>query len=120
MIDDTTPRINAIERTRSHAPMEQAQKNGALDWAEWWQLAAQDPVLAAPTARRFEIYGAHADGDMPSPAWHARMPREGVRGGAGGVVLAGGHVAAGAEVGRLVRLLACRRRYGLVLSVPMS
>ncbi|MFE2418292.1 class I SAM-dependent methyltransferase [Streptomyces hokutonensis] len=76
MIDDTTPRINAIERTRSHARMEQAQKNGALDWAEWWQLAAQDPVLAAPTARRFEIYGAHADGDMPSAAWHARVLRE--------------------------------------------
>lgn len=76
MIDDTTPRINAIERTRSHARMEQAQRNGALDWAEWWQLAAQDPVLAAPTARRFEIYGAHADGDMPSPAWHARVLRE--------------------------------------------
>ena len=73
MIDDTTPRINAIERTRSHSRMEQAQRNGALDWAEWWQLAAQDPVLAAPTARRFEIYGAHADGDMPSPAWHARV-----------------------------------------------
>ncbi|WP_019075221.1 class I SAM-dependent methyltransferase [Streptomyces hokutonensis] len=76
MIDDTTPRINAIERTRSQSRMEQAQKNGALDWAEWWQLAAQDPVLAAPTARRFEIYGDHADGDMPSPAWHARVLRE--------------------------------------------
>jgi trans-aconitate methyltransferase len=76
MIDDTTPRINAIERTRSQARMERAQKNGALDWAEWWQLAAQDPVLAAPTARRFEIYGAHADGDMPSAAWHARVLRE--------------------------------------------
>ncbi|WP_262055724.1 class I SAM-dependent methyltransferase [Streptomyces sp. STR69] len=73
MIDDSTPRINAIERTRSRARMEQAQRNGALDWAEWWQLAAQDPVLAEPTARRFEIYGAHADGDMPSAAWHARV-----------------------------------------------
>jgi hypothetical protein len=33
-------------------------------------------VLAEPTARRFEIYGEHADGDMPSAAWHARVLRE--------------------------------------------
>ncbi len=53
-----------------------AKRDGALDWAEWWQLAAKDPVLAGPTARRFEIYGEHADGDMPSAAWHARVLRE--------------------------------------------
>jgi trans-aconitate methyltransferase len=52
MIDDTTPRINAIERTQRHAHMDRAMRNGALDWADWWQLAAQDPVLAEPTARR--------------------------------------------------------------------
>ncbi|MEU1177639.1 class I SAM-dependent methyltransferase [Streptomyces sp. NPDC005820] len=75
MIDDTTPRINAAERALRHARMEQARSGGALDWAEWWRLAAQDPVLAAPTARRFEIYGEHADGDMPSAAWHARTLR---------------------------------------------
>ncbi|MFJ4643266.1 class I SAM-dependent methyltransferase [Streptomyces bobili] len=76
MIDDSTPRINAAERTLRHARMDQAKADGVLDWAEWWQLAAQDPVLAAPTARRFEIYGEHADGDMPSPSWHARVLRE--------------------------------------------
>jgi SAM-dependent methyltransferase len=76
MIDDTTPRINAAERARRHARMEQAKRDGALDWADWWQLAAKDPVLAEPTARRFEIYGEHADGDMPSVAWHARTLRE--------------------------------------------
>ncbi|MEU6146302.1 class I SAM-dependent methyltransferase [Streptomyces sp. NPDC047081] len=75
MIDETTPRINAAERARRHAGMDQAKRDGALDWAEWWQLAAQDPVLAEPTARRYEIYGEHADGDMPSPAWHARTLR---------------------------------------------
>ncbi|MEU1516740.1 class I SAM-dependent methyltransferase [Streptomyces sp. NPDC005811] len=75
MIDDTTPRINAAERALRHARMERAKDGGVLDWAEWWQLAAQDPVLAAPTARRFEIYGEHADGDMPSAAWHARTLR---------------------------------------------
>ncbi|MBL1108387.1 methyltransferase domain-containing protein [Streptomyces sp. 5-8] len=72
MIDETTPRINAGERARRHARMDQAKREGALDWAEWWQLAAQDPVLAEPTARRFEIYGEHADGDAPSAGWHAR------------------------------------------------
>ncbi|MFF4756006.1 class I SAM-dependent methyltransferase [Streptomyces sp. NPDC002514] len=57
MIDDTTPRINAAERAQRHARMDQAKNAGALDWAEWWQLAANDPVLAGPTARRYEIYG---------------------------------------------------------------
>ncbi|MGW4905876.1 class I SAM-dependent methyltransferase [Streptomyces sp. NPDC004270] len=76
MIDDSTPRINAAERAQRHLRMDQAKGSGALDWAEWWQLAAQDPVLAGPTARRFEIYGEHADGDMPPAAWHARVLRE--------------------------------------------
>ncbi|WP_405973979.1 class I SAM-dependent methyltransferase [Streptomyces sp. NBC_00988] len=76
MIDESTPRINAAERAQRHAQMDQAKRNGVLDWAEWWQLAAQDPVLAGPTARRYEIYGEHADGDMPSAAWHARVLRE--------------------------------------------
>ncbi|MEV5009769.1 class I SAM-dependent methyltransferase [Streptomyces sp. NPDC093064] len=75
MIDETTPRINAAERAQRHARMEQAKRAGALDWAEWWQLAAKDPALAEPTDRRFEIYGEHADGDMPSAAWHARVLR---------------------------------------------
>ncbi|MEU2585706.1 class I SAM-dependent methyltransferase [Streptomyces avermitilis] len=76
MIDESTPRINAAERAQRHARMDQAKADGALDWVEWWALAAQDPVLAAPTARRFEIYGEHADGDVPSAAWHARVLRE--------------------------------------------
>ncbi|MFI7009238.1 class I SAM-dependent methyltransferase [Streptomyces sp. NPDC050145] len=71
MIDETTPRINAAERALRHAGMDRARAEGAVDWAEWWALAAADPVLAAPTARRFEIYGEHADGDMPSVSWHA-------------------------------------------------
>ncbi|GHG37748.1 class I SAM-dependent methyltransferase [Streptomyces zaomyceticus] len=75
MIDEATPRINAAERARRHAVMDRARTGGALDWAEWWALAAADPVLAGPTARRFEIYGEHADGDMPSPRWHAETLR---------------------------------------------
>ncbi|KOG38164.1 class I SAM-dependent methyltransferase [Streptomyces resistomycificus] len=76
MIDDTTPRINAAERAQRHAGMDRTRSGGALDWAEWWQLAAKDPVLAEPTARRFEIYGEHADGEMPSAAWHAHVLRD--------------------------------------------
>ncbi|MEU3280192.1 class I SAM-dependent methyltransferase [Streptomyces antibioticus] len=81
MIDETTPRINAAERAQRHARTDQAKSRGAVDWAEWWRLAAQDPALAAPHRPplrdlRFEIYGEHADGDMPSPAWHARVLRE--------------------------------------------
>ncbi|MFB7513961.1 class I SAM-dependent methyltransferase [Streptomyces sp. NPDC056144] len=71
MIDPATPRINAAERAQRHAVMDRAKAGGALDWAEWWAEAAKDPVLAEPTARRFEIYGEHADGDMPAPRWHA-------------------------------------------------
>ncbi|MFJ6981860.1 MULTISPECIES: class I SAM-dependent methyltransferase [unclassified Streptomyces] len=75
MIDEATPRINAAERAQRHARQDQAKADGAVDWADWWRLAAADPVLAAPTARRFEIYGEHADGHMPSPAWHAETLR---------------------------------------------
>ncbi|MFJ6404630.1 class I SAM-dependent methyltransferase [Streptomyces hydrogenans] len=71
MIDTATPRINAAERARRHARMDREKAAGVLDWAEWWALAAKDPALAEPTARRFEIYGEHADGDMPSAGWHA-------------------------------------------------
>ncbi|MCX4446886.1 MULTISPECIES: trans-aconitate 2-methyltransferase [unclassified Streptomyces] len=71
MIDTGTPRINAAERAHRHAAMDRAKAAGALDWAQWWERAAQDPVLAGPTAERFAIYGEHADGDMPSVAWHA-------------------------------------------------
>lgn len=71
MIETGTPRINAAERAHRHAGMGRARAAGVLDWAEWWALAAKDPVLAGPTAERFAIYGEHADGDTPSAAWHA-------------------------------------------------
>ncbi|MEV6790863.1 class I SAM-dependent methyltransferase [Streptomyces sp. NPDC051320] len=75
MIDEETPRINAAERAHRHAAMERAKATGALDWADWWARAAQDPALAAPTAERFRIYGEHADGDQPSARWHAQTLR---------------------------------------------
>ncbi|MFE9362643.1 class I SAM-dependent methyltransferase [Streptomyces sp. NPDC006978] len=76
MIDTATPRINAAERAHRHAAMDRAKAAGAVDWREWWDLMAKDPVLAEPTAERFAIYGEHADGDMPSADWHARTLRE--------------------------------------------
>lgn len=76
MPDPATPGINAAERAHRHAGMDRARAAGALDWADWWALAAADPVLAEPTKRRFEIYGEHADGDTPDDAWHARTLRE--------------------------------------------
>ncbi|WP_406294437.1 class I SAM-dependent methyltransferase [Streptomyces sp. NBC_00624] len=75
MIDTATPRINAAERAHRHAAMDRAKAAGALDWADWWALAAEDPVLAAPTAERYKIYGEHADGDMPSARWHTETLR---------------------------------------------
>lgn len=75
MIDTATPRIDAAERAHRHAAMDRAKAAGALDWADWWALAAEDPVLAAPTAERYKIYGEHADGDMPSARWHAETLR---------------------------------------------
>lgn len=76
MKDTSTPRINAAERALRHAGMERAKgSEGVPDWAEWWQLAAADPQLAAPTAERFEIFGEHADGETPSLEWHASTLR---------------------------------------------
>lgn len=75
MIDRDTPRINAAERAHRHAQMDRARVAGALDWSEWWALAAKDPVLAGPTAERYGIYGEHADGEMPSVRWHAETLR---------------------------------------------
>ncbi|MFC9736893.1 class I SAM-dependent methyltransferase [Streptomyces noursei] len=70
MPDGATPRINAAERAFRHSRMDRAKEAGAVDWAEWWRLAAADPRLAGPTAERFEIYGEHADGETPTVQWH--------------------------------------------------
>ncbi|MGW2262538.1 class I SAM-dependent methyltransferase [Streptomyces sp. NPDC004749] len=75
MTDPATPRINAAERTFRHAGMDRAKAAGALDWAQWWELAAREPALAEPAAERFRIFGEHADGDTPSLDWHVRTLR---------------------------------------------
>jgi SAM-dependent methyltransferase len=70
-----TPRIDAAESAYRHARMDRDKAAGVLDWGEWWEAAAADPALAEATAERFRIYGSHADGEMPSPDWHARTLR---------------------------------------------
>lgn len=81
MPDESTPRINEAAHAYDRARRAQAKEDGVLGWAEWWQTAAQDEVLAAPTAERFAIFGDPATGDHPSeevqsPDWHARTLRE--------------------------------------------
>ncbi|MDT3396660.1 class I SAM-dependent methyltransferase [Streptomyces sp. B1866] len=81
MPDGSTPRLNAADRDHTRARQERARAEGAWDWADWWRAAAEDPVLAAPVAERFRIFGNplagdHADGETQSPAWHAHALRE--------------------------------------------
>ncbi len=45
---------------------------GALDWADWWHMAAGDPLLAEATARRFALLG---DPRGPKPDGGARRDR---------------------------------------------
>lgn len=81
MPDETTPRLNAADREYRHARQARARAEGVLDWADWWQRVAADPVLAGPAAERFKIFGNpitgdHADGEVQSVAWHAAALRD--------------------------------------------
>lgn len=77
MPDESTPRVNAAARELERARQERERAAGVLDWAQWWETARADPLLAAPTERRFEIFGLHADGESHSVEWHAAALREG-------------------------------------------
>ncbi|MCQ4080325.1 methyltransferase domain-containing protein [Streptomyces sp. RB6PN25] len=76
MPDESTPRLNAAERALRHARMEREQAAGVLDWETWWMTAAADERLAEPVARRYEIFGSHADGEFQPVEWHAQALRE--------------------------------------------
>ncbi|GAA1916174.1 class I SAM-dependent methyltransferase [Streptantibioticus ferralitis] len=77
MPDPATPRINAAEHALRHARMGRERSAGAVpDWREWWQLAAADEQLAAAVARRYEIFGDHADGEPHPVEWHAQTLRD--------------------------------------------
>ncbi|MFD5390127.1 class I SAM-dependent methyltransferase [Streptomyces sp. NPDC127074] len=82
MPDPATPRLNAADHAFQKERRARAQAEGAQDWAQWWQAAARDEVLAGPVAERFTIFGNpangdHADGETQSVAWHAEALREG-------------------------------------------
>ena len=67
MPDPATPRINAADRAQRHAAHGpgQGRRRPRLGRVVG-SSPPKDPVLAEPTAERFEIYGEHADGDTPS------------------------------------------------------
>ncbi|MEC4018680.1 class I SAM-dependent methyltransferase [Streptomyces sp. H27-D2] len=77
MPDDGTPRISAAERAFRHARQGRTKAAGVQDWESWWQTAGADPVLAGPVARRFEIFGSHADGEPHPAEWHTDVLRAG-------------------------------------------
>jgi SAM-dependent methyltransferase len=81
MPDGSTPRINEAAHAYDRARREREKAAGVLDWVQWWRTAAEDEVLAAPTAERFGIFGRPEDGDhfndqVQSGEWHARTLRE--------------------------------------------
>lgn len=77
MPDPGTPRLNAAVHARDKARRAREHAAGTQDWVDWWRAAAAAPELADAVAERFAIFGDPADGDhddgqMQSPAWHAR------------------------------------------------
>ncbi|KRV47156.1 methyltransferase [Wenjunlia vitaminophila] len=76
MPDPSTPLINEAERAHRHAERERQRAAGTLDWAGWWESAAADERLAPHVARRFEIFGSHADGEPHPVTWHLARLRE--------------------------------------------
>ncbi|MEE1938826.1 methyltransferase domain-containing protein [Streptomyces sp. TRM 70361] len=80
MPDGATPRINEAVDAFHRARREREKAAGVQDWADWWAMAAADPVLAEPVAERFRVIGDpragdHSDGDVQSAAWHAEALR---------------------------------------------
>jgi len=68
--------IGALER-HAHA-MQPALPEGELDWEDWWQAAAADPVLAPLVAERNRRFGGetHPPEFTPPLAWHTAALRE--------------------------------------------
>ncbi|MBL1065103.1 trans-aconitate 2-methyltransferase [Streptomyces sp. 7-21] len=81
MPDDSTPRISAAHRAFTEARQRRQKEAGAQDWADWWQEAAADPVLAGAVRERHAIYGDPAQGGHPRgephpPSWHVAALRD--------------------------------------------
>ncbi|MBW1597160.1 trans-aconitate 2-methyltransferase [Streptomyces sp. JJ38] len=81
MPDPETPRINEAVHAFDKARRERAKAGGAQDWSGWWEEAAAHPALADAVAERNRLFGRpaddHSDGQLQSPAWHARALRDG-------------------------------------------
>nr|WP_227870027.1 MULTISPECIES: class I SAM-dependent methyltransferase [Streptomyces] len=81
MPDDTTPQLNDAFEALVRDRQEKAQADGAEDWSQWWQRAAEAPELAEAAAERFAIFGTpmdgdHSDGEAHSAEWHALALRD--------------------------------------------
>ncbi|MBW1603044.1 class I SAM-dependent methyltransferase [Streptomyces sp. JJ66] len=80
MPDPDTPRIDAAMHAFDKARREREKARGTQDWTGWWRQAAADPALADAVAERDRLFGApasdHSDGQLQSPAWHARTLRD--------------------------------------------
>ncbi|MGW5416863.1 class I SAM-dependent methyltransferase [Actinomadura geliboluensis] len=78
MVDASAPQLNAALRAGEEERRQRAAEAGALDWAAWWGVAADDPVLGAKARQRFELLGdprdparGHSGPDKPTTvAWH--------------------------------------------------
>ncbi|XRQ06624.1 class I SAM-dependent methyltransferase [Actinomadura welshii] len=76
MIDESAPRITAAAQELHSARQERERAAGALDWRAWWTELAEDPRLAEPARRRFEILGdprgaaRPESGPPPTVGWH--------------------------------------------------
>ncbi|GAA2940475.1 MULTISPECIES: class I SAM-dependent methyltransferase [Streptomyces] len=64
MREDRAPRIDAALQALHTRRREQQRRQGALDWADWWDAVARDPSLADAAARRFALLG---DPRQPTP-----------------------------------------------------
>ncbi|MEU1942016.1 class I SAM-dependent methyltransferase [Streptomyces sp. NPDC020125] len=72
MRDESAPRLNAALHTLHSERQERQRRQGALDWADWWHMASDDPLLAEATAQRFALLG---DPRRPKPDGGARQDR---------------------------------------------
>lgn len=80
MPDPATPRINAAHQALTEHRQERQRAEGVLDWAGWWQRAAESPELSEVVAERFALIGNpvegdHSDGEAQPAAWHVEALR---------------------------------------------
>lgn len=84
---DEAPRLNAALESFHTERKERERAVGAQDWRAWWTQVAEDPLLAAPARRRFELFddprepkpggdGRVREGRPVTTAWHLETLRE--------------------------------------------